>query len=379
MKKNEKIYVIRNKSIITEKKNLEKIFSIKNFPVFIGSTDKPLRTDLFFDMQFFICKDTGVIQLKKVLLPKLIYSTYHSEALGTVWKEHHLKFIGFLEKFKPLKVLEIGGSNGFIAKNYISENTIDKWIIVEPNPSVESNAKIKIIKKIFDSKFKTNEKIDTVVHSHTLEHIYEPKKFLDDISNILPINGLNVFSVPNLFEYMKSKQSNVLNFEHTIFLTEYFIDELLKMYGFKIIIKKYFKKHSIFYATQKIGSIPREYKGKNMYKVYKTMFNKYIKYYEKLISELNIKINKFDGEVYVFGAHVFSQFLFSFNLSNKIFGILDNSKIKQGQRLYGTPFLIHSPLKIKKGKKAVILRAGMYQKEIKKQLLKINPDLIIWE
>ena len=66
---------------------------------------------------------------------------------------------------------------------------------------------------------------------------------------------------------------------------------------------------------------------------------------------------------------------------DKISCILDNSKMKQGHRLYGTSFNTESP-KILKGRKniAVILRAAQYNEEIKKDIFEnINDRVVFWE
>ena len=53
--------------------------------------------------------------------------------------------------------------------------------------------------------------------------------------------------------------------------------------------------------------------------------------------------------------------------------ILDNDIKKHNKRLYGTQLMINSPNIIKNDTQPVIiLRAGVYNKEIKKQLLSLN-------
>ena len=49
----------------------------------------------------------------------------------------------------------------------------------------------------------------------------------------------------------------------------------------------------------------------------------------------------FDGPVYLFGAHVFSQFLIGCGFPGRARrGVLDNDPAKQGLRLYGTPLTV---------------------------------------
>ena len=91
-------YKLRKKSLITHKNTLEKLISLKKFPVFIGCTDQKKEEDIFANMEFDICKKSGFIQLKKLLPIDLVYSGYHSEALGEIWKTHHEKFAEFISK-----------------------------------------------------------------------------------------------------------------------------------------------------------------------------------------------------------------------------------------------------------------------------------------
>ena len=373
-------YILRNSSVINGKKNLEHIYTYKNFPVFIGVTDQTMKADLFADLTISICRDTGIIQLDKVLPLELVYSGYHSEALGGVWQKHHQEFIAFIKKCNLKNVLEIGGSNGRLAIDFTDSDKRINWVIVEPNPVIVSHPQIKFIKKLFDSDFDYDRRIDGLIHSHTFEHMYNPRKFLKKVASLLKTGQLHIFSVPSLYVYLKNGFTNVLNFEHTIFLTEYFVDYLLYKYQFKIIEKKYFADHSIFYATQK-SDIKTKFRLRSQYSKYKKMYINYIGNNDKFIKKLNKKIDSFPGELYLFGAHVFSQYLINQGLhTDKLRGILDNSKVKQGKRLYGSPFNIHSPKILEKRKNiAVILRAEVYQNEVKKQLKTINSGVKIWE
>lgn len=174
------------------------------------------------------------------------------------------------------------------------------------------------------------------------------------------------------------KYTNCLNFEHTIFITEPLIDFLLTSSGFEIIDKKYFKEdHSIFYKCirtkkLKISNLPQDY-----YQTNKSIFMSYIKYHQNLIKKLNSDININSHRVFLFGAHIFSQYLIEFGLNiNKIECILDNDTEKQGKRLYGSKLFVKSPKILKDiNNPLIILKAGTYNNEIKEDILKnINPN-----
>ena len=99
-------------------------------------------------------------------------------------------------------------------------------------------------------------------------------------------------------------------------------------------------------------------------------------------NKINKVISKAEIPVYLFGAHVFSQYLISFGLdTSNIVYLLDNDIRKEGKRLYGTSLTSKSPKILKDIPNAlVILRVGVYNEEVKKDILaNINPNIIfIW-
>lgn len=375
--------IFRNKSVLTGKMNLEKLVTIPNFPIFIGCTEKKKDSDIFQDLSFDICKDTGAIQLSELVPLDILYKNYHSEAIGSIWQGHHNEFLSFINKYKMKNILEIGGSNGALASSYLSNNS-DKqlsWTIVEPGPSISNNdSRLKVISDYFPTKEIANKKFDGIIHTHVFEHMYDPASFLKEVADSATLGCNHLFSVPNLMKYVLNKQANALNFEHTIFLTEEIIDQLLTKAGFQIVNKQYYLDHSIFYATKYTGNKNTK-PFPNYYKKYKKIFLDYINTINSTADFFNKQIESRNSNVYIFGAHVFSQFLLKFGLTeDKLSAVLDNSKFKQGKRLYGTNLVVKSLESIKnETSPTVIVNAGQYQDEIKKQLLKINPSVEIIE
>lgn len=327
-----------------------------------------------------ICKDSGMIQLKSLLPLELVYSEFHSEAIGSIWELHIEAFCQFIKKYSLGDILEIGGSNGALAKKFQSYNNDDSfWTIIEPNPSYTGCENIKVIQGFFDENINIS-RISTIVHSHVLEHLYDPNILLNHINHILPENGKHIFSIPNLLLYLKNKFSNAINFEHTYLLTEHFTDYLLQKFGFEIIEKFYFEDHSIFYSTQKKTGLKKPIIT-NYYNENKELYLKMIEYYDTEVERFNQLISNYKGQIYLFGGHIFSQFLLQRGLKQDcISSVIDNSLIKQGKRLYGTNLIVQSPQVLANRKDiAIIVKAGQYQNEIIKQLLQINSTILIWQ
>ena len=371
---------MRKNSILTGKPNLEHLYTLKKFPVFMGCVETDINTDLYADMIWDICRDTGIIQLRNVVPLELVYPKQHFDSTGRIWKNHRFSFTRFIEEFSPTKVLEIGGANGLLAKHYVERNKTIKWSIVEPNPTFEGDEEITVINEWFDDSFKYSGEVDTIIHSHVLEHVYDPVSFLKHIYSFLKPGKKLIFSLPNLEYFLRNRFTNGLNFEHTLFISEKIVDYLLEKTGFKIIKKYYYLNHSIFYATKKVTPNPSAVLS-NQYEEYKRMFNDFIKYHTNLVREINKQIESYKGKVYLFGAHIFSQYLLAFGLkTDKIVGILDNSPDKQNRRLYGTNLKVFSPQVLKNIKNpGVILKAGHYNDEIKDDILNnINSEVTFW-
>lgn len=374
--------IARDHSLFTGLKNIEPLYIFKNFPVFMGCvTDSLWKNDLVSDMEWGICPRTGLIQLKKLIPLKFLYLNQHNDGVGSVWQDHYRAFARFLHAYRLKNIFEIGSAHDYIAKQYLDLNPHAIWTSVEPNPAHIRDARVRVIRQWVDEKFTIHEPVDAIVHSHVLEHAYDPVRFIRHVSGLLKKGDKHIFTFPHLLLFLKKKYTNGLNFEHTVFLTEYFTDRLLIASGFKILKKHYYKNHSIFYATEKTNRKVTALVIRNKYKPYKKIFIDFVDYHMALINRLNKNITRFQGPLYVFGAHIFSQYLFNFGLSTgRIAGILDNSKHKQGKRLYGTPFRVYSPEILKEKKNVgVILKVANYKEEILKQIRAINQHVVIFE
>lgn len=373
-------YIQRNKSLITRRENLEHLYTFRDFPVFLWCIDQDQSDDILADMSWSICPESGMIQLDKVLPLEILYQLPHNDWVGKTWEEYYMAFAEYIKSQWVKNILEIWGGGWKVAKNFTKICDDGKWYMVEPNPLIESDDKIEIIKVFFDENFMLDRDIDAVVHSQVFEHAYNPVEFVQNISKFLKVGQKHIIAFPDIEWFMRNKYTNAMNFEHTYFLNENFADFFLINSWFKILDKTRYKWYDLFYTVEKVNK-GSSITVKNNYTEYKNIFLDFIAYHLDLVNSLNKKIKEYDWEVYLFGAHIFSQYLLWFGLNpDNIICILDNSDLKNNKRLYGTCFNVQKPDIIKgKSKVAVILRATIYQEEIRKQLLELNPNVIILE
>jgi hypothetical protein len=374
------IKIERNNDVVFNNNDLEHLHTFKNFPVFMGCIEDEPSKDILFDMRWKISKKSGMIQLNPLLPLETIYSFEHgSGTVGKAWDEHHEEFANFISKYEPQNILEIGGLHGILAKKYLSSKEAN-WTIVEPNPTIEETDRIKVIKGFFDNNFTSSEKFDAVLHSHVLEHIYDPDEFMSHKSSFMNIGNLLFFSIPNLETMLQNKYNNCINFEHTIYFTEPYIEYFLNKYNFELVEKQYFRNdHSIFYCAKKVDNISSFILPEGLYNKNKSTFINYINHHSEDVIKINNIIDNTNLPVYLFSAHIFSQYLISFGLNtSKIVCILDNDIKKENKRLYGTSLISKSPKILKDVPEAiVILRAAGYNEEIKNDILtNINSNII---
>jgi len=256
------------------------------------------------------------------------------------------------------------------------------WEIIEPDlPKIPG---IVLHDTFFDDEFASSHvnEYEAIVQSHCFEHMYDPIGLLGNCNKILQPGGKMIFSVPNMREMLRRKYTNCLNFKHTFFLPKALIDYLPEISSFDISEKVFYRNdHSIFYSCTKQGTPqPRGSAvegitmiGREQYRHSRRLFDDYIGYHQRLIRRINRRLDCLaeEASVYLFGAHVFSQFLIFNGLNiSKVKYVLDNSPIKIGKRLYGTSLYVKDPVEITLDEKpVVILKAGPYDDEIRTDIL----------
>jgi len=371
--------IFRNNDLITGNEDLILIQSLPKFPVFLGCVDHDSAQDKFFDMNFYISRSSGMIQLNPMLPLDVVYKDDHSQgSVGSAWSQHHIKFAEFIHRHSPRSVFEIGGAHGMLCRAYSQIATVD-WTIIEPNPVASADTPAKIIKGWFTDATSVPSGIDMIVHSHVLEHMYDPTDFFRNLSTLAP--GVKTcFSVPNIKLHIEKKYTNAIQFEHTYSCIKEYIEYWLQRFGFNLIDQEYYGEHSVFYSAIRTDRAEQDTPVPDLYHDNKKLMTDFFEYHRSRAITLNAELQK--QSAYLFGAHVFSQYQLAFGLdASKIICLLDNSPQKQNRRLYGTDLFVSSPKVLKDQiNPVVILHAGQYSEEIKKDIIdNINPTTIFLE
>lgn len=344
-------------------------------PVYMGVTTRPPVEDLFVDQKWTVCGKCGCVQLTDLLDPTILYTNSHTPGtVGKTWNKHHIEFADFVVRKHPRKILEIGAGTTTLAWLIQQRAGIKSYTIVDPNV-IDRGSNTRIIREMLTPSFTLDEQFDTIVHSHTMEHFYNPVAELTTLARLMTEGGQMVISVPLIVNSILDGFTNGLNFEHTYMTTVSNLYTLFGMAGLHITTMSSFSPYNVFITAvkeQRHISFPNESQANRL--ILTT-------YHEKLhddVMKINDQIkNTYTGSVFLFGAHVFSQVPILCGLS-RVYGILDNDVNKHDKRLYGTPYDVMDPSIIDAvANPVVIVRAGQYSKEIEEQLRTINPKVTI--
>jgi SAM-dependent methyltransferase len=375
--------VARPLCVLNGADDLEPLASFPSFPVFMGCTDRPAAEDVRADMNWFISRTTGIVQLNPLLPLDVLYAEGHgSGSIGAIWDEHHRSFARFVQEAGVAHVFEIGGGHGKLSM-FAAELGVADWTILEPNPSPAAGCTARFVRGFFDAAFTHDAPFDAVVHSHVLEHIYEPDLFLQHLAAFMATGKHLIFSVPNMEIMLGRGYTNTLNFEHTLLLNAPFIDYLLAKNGFRVVRRATFREdHSLFFDAVRDPLVQKPSTPPCLYVQNRQLFSAFVDQHRERIDRLNEALSHDEGPVYLFGAHIFAQFLFAFGLDEtRLVAVLDNDPKKQGRRLVGTSLAVKAP-RVLAGlaRPVVILKAGVYNDEIRNDILtNINPSARFWE
>ena len=362
------------------------------FPLLPVCVDTPKEQDVFAPFSIGICNNCGLIFLLEVADPAELYKIFHSDGIGKVWEEHYEKFSKLIFKHHPGtsrsdghrlrygasqqgKLLEIGSGQGKLMAKLLAHYQSGMEVIDPQYEGPKENVVVHPTLLNFDFAKANPGKFDAIVSSHTLEHFIDFNEYFKDSWTALREGGMLFTSVPNQESNFAKGYGNQLNFEHPSICTNAHWIYLHYSNGFVIRELSFFKDHSVQIAAQKVAKpISFELDVKELSRAILSQYEQSI---QNRINTIKQKATP-DKQNWIFGASNFTQPLFVYGLDEKVFaGVMDNSPLKHGKRLYGTSLICRKPSEIVDGKNKlrVFLNIGQYNQEVKEQLLALDPNV----
>jgi SAM-dependent methyltransferase len=229
---------------------------LSDLPFYIGPSKTPFNPSGIpnsYPFELYIDNSIGIIRqkhnsdllniLKNVYeLGMLIGTPLSDEAHAKPYADDFVDFIEYNLKNNdstgPLRILEIGAGTGYLSHRLalMGHNVT----ALEPGIGYKSfwdKYQVKVINKSFPSS-DIGSDYDVIVSYLVLEHILDPKKFLDEIRKVLRPNGFLFLAVPDEQDEIKSGDPSMLVHEHFSYYDNQSLSYQLMEAGFSANVVK---------------------------------------------------------------------------------------------------------------------------------------------
>jgi hypothetical protein len=288
-----------------------------------------IKKETYWNMTYGYCEKCFSVQLKSLLDLNLLYNKNYILPNFNSYNiiQHNISFIKFIidsiETNQSL--IEIGGSSFILGKHlieYYKDYTIFDYYL---DHAVEYN-NVKYIQgncEIYNFNENSN-----IIMSHVFEHLYEPKKFIENCKKNRVKNI--IISIPNM-----NNLNNIYVFnQHTFLYNDNDIEYIFGLSNYKVKNKIFFNiidesAPCLFFhfeLTNNIINIER-----------KIILDRH-NYTQKILSPIIIPKNTF-----LITAGSMMLYIYSL-IENKdnIIGIIDNNKLIQGNKFADLDYIIQS-------------------------------------
>ena len=345
-----------NSCLFCKNKNFEIFYNLKSFPIYFGAIPKKDNYKIKkFPLQVSYCKKCNLVQQTKRLKENILNQVYSSKYYNCpspkksgMGKREINKFWNFFRSIKQKKgkSLEIASFDGYLMG--LMKNI--GWDVHGCDPANESkNAKRKFGKKIKTVFYRAGvykkKEFDLIIFRNLFEHIYDYKKFLNNVNYSLKDDGHIFIDVPNIKEIIKAGSFGVFFHQHISYFSKNTITSILNSYGFKV--KKIFEGNPNLFIYAKKNPIRNKFIKKNNDNFFLKKNIKKSYYTKKKI--IRIFENKKNKKIVLFGMSALATSIVNFlpeNLKKKIILLSDNDVTKQKKLLCGFNMEISHPSKL---------------------------------
>ena len=355
----------RDKCIFCNSNNVITIFENDiNIPQNLTMIETQNSDSLWMPYNIQKCNICKTYQNKYLADLDILYKNSHIAPVGNIRNTMDIRFADIILSNNNITgILEIGAGKGYLA-DILLEKKDYKYIIVDPSYTGNTLNRI-IINEYIENIEIEKLPINTLVMSHIFEHFYEPKKILDKLLMNDKIEHICICH-PNFDRYTdpESYTYNILHCEHTYYIENNYIVQLLHNYGFELITEENHKDYVVLFNFERKHSFDNKDCINSKTDV---SIDKYFKTINNRIQYLNNIINTSTVPVYIWPCSVHSIILINHGLEyKKLAGILDNSSYKIGKYMYGFNIECFSMKDITSSNKKikVILNGGCFNKDI---------------
>ncbi len=326
--------------------DLRAAISIPNLPIskdYSGSSER-------YNLNLHYCNSCGLLQISEPIDPVKLYSSKFY--LTGFHQPKHIDdlIITALHYKDPGSIIEIGCNDGSILRE-LRHYGFTKLVGIEPNEHASKLADgLEIYNEYLAPSCGHIGKFDFVLCRHVIEHVSDIRGFMGGINALINEDGVLILEIPNTELGFDSVSPVVLFEEHVNHFTERALREMLHMYGFDILEKRYyaFGGGSIALICKK--STPKPFiRDLAKYHTF-SYYERYAKALDKLKAGLHsyLDANK-DHQIILYGAASRSaMFINVMGITDKINYIFDDRRGLHGLTMPGTNLKISGMKNIEK-------------------------------
>ena len=241
----------------------------------------------------------------------------------------------FSKKKEKLKIVEVGGFDGFCIKNIFNSKRSEKMLI-EPNKKGCKSAKkhgLKTINSYLNKDITKNYKnyFDIVICKHAIEHVKNVKLFSKNLTGLIKKNGLLFLETPDLERVVKKGLTRVFILQHLHYLSKKTLEILFDTLNLKSFQNNIIEDTSSILLFQKKNK--KNIKKFRRLNISINLFKKSIQNQKRDLE--NFVKENFKKKIYIYGASSVVNDIFStYRLKReKISAIIDSDRSKEKKRL----------------------------------------------
>jgi len=228
-------------------KNLESWFSLGKQPPANALLKNLKQKEYFFPLEVCVCKDCGLVQLKHVVDPKLLFGDYvYFSSTAPSFVKHFEDFAQKVFRKAKLKkgdlVVDIGSNDGILLLPFKKlgakvvgiepASKIAKVAISKGIPTVNSFFSVKVAKKVVRTFPK---KAKVVTATNVFAHIYDLEEVVRGVKELLTDDGLFIVENPYLWEMVEQGTFDLVYHEHLFYYDITGLSSILNRMGMKVV------------------------------------------------------------------------------------------------------------------------------------------------
>jgi len=318
--------------------NSEVLIELNNYPIteiYQKFGDNTFEYPTSFNQELRYCKETNHVFLGRLLPQDFIYNSENYNTVSSSSQGSRValdNFHSFVNKSIPKEVkviIDIGANDTLMLKKF--KNLGVDLIGIDPNINSDDD-EILCIKDYFEnvdsiSEYKSGR---VFLCSHTLEHIYDPRVFMDLLAKSSQSDDLYFFQFPSIDLLLRDLRFDQLHHQHIQYFSVESFKRLIEDFGFELVSYNLDSDHygtlqASFRKTTTIGSIAiHDYISIDNIK---RDYNNFL----SIVNAANNRLESIKGDFYCFGASLMLPIIYYY-IPNLIEAknIIDDDKSKEG-------------------------------------------------